>query len=244
MAHSFKHPVTDSGPDESRQQRPIRSFVVRQGRLTKAQRRALEVLWPVYGLDGPAAGSGHIDMQTAFGRDAPLVLEIGFGNGDALAAMAAAEADCNFLGIEVYPPGVGAALQKIEQAGLGNVRIMSDDAVDVLQACVADASIDAVRLYFPDPWPKKRHHKRRLVQPEFADLVADKLKIGGLWHMATDWRPYAEHMLEVVTGCDRFTNESAGGDYVDRPSWRPETHFERRGRRLGHGVWDLLLRRY
>ncbi len=236
----FSKRMADSNPFSERKpgRRPIRSFVLRQGRLTSAQTRALETLWPLYGVDWQAQ---LVDWEEVFGRPGELVFEIGFGNGDALVHMAALEPERNFIGIEVHPPGVGAALQKIEKQGLQNVRLVCVDAIDVLEQMIADQSLSELRLYFPDPWPKKRHHKRRIVQPAFLDLLARKLAIGGRLHMATDWQEYAESMLAVAQAHSVFSNLSASMDYIKRPDWRPETHFERRGLRLGHGVWDLIF---
>jgi tRNA (guanine-N7-)-methyltransferase len=220
--------------------RPIRSFVVRAGRMTGAQERAWRELWPVLGIEN---ADEMLDFSAIFGRQAPLVLEIGFGNGESLVALAAAHPAHDHLGLEVHPPGVGHLLLRCDTERLRNVRVICDDAVQVLQRRVPDASLDQVLLYFPDPWPKKRHHKRRIVQPEFIALLARKLKSGGVLRMASDWQPYAEHMLATVGGCDLLRNESATGDYVVRPDSRPPTRFERRGQRLGHGVWDLAFRR-
>lgn len=219
--------------------RHIRSFVRREGRMTGAQRRALDELGPRYG----APGDGVLDFAALFGRRAPVLLEIGFGNGEALLAMAAARPDADFIGIEVHRPGVGALLLRLDQAGLGNVRVVCDDAQAWLERHVPDASLDALHLYFPDPWPKARHHKRRLVQPAFAALVRRKLKPGGILHMATDWEDYARHMLEVMTAAEGYENTADAGGYAPRPDYRPPTRFERRGQRLGHGVWDLIFRR-
>lgn len=220
--------------------RTIRSFVRREGRLTDAQRRALDELWPRHGV---TPGAAPLDFVQLFGRDAPVHLEIGFGNGEALAAMAAAHPQNNYLGIEVHRPGVGALLRRLEAEGLTNVRVVSVDAKDVLEQCIPDASLAAVYLFFPDPWPKKRHHKRRLLQPEFAQLVRRKLRPNGEFHLATDWEDYARHMLAVLSAADGFENAAAPGPFVSRPEMRPLTRFERRGQRLGHGVWDLLFRR-
>ena len=208
--------------------------------MTVAQERAWRELWPTLGIENDDT---HLDFAAAFGRDAPVVLEIGFGNGESLVALAAAHAERNYLGLEVHPPGVGHLLLCCEAGQLGNVRVVCDDAVQVLQGRVPDTSLDEVLLYFPDPWPKKRHHKRRIVQPPFVELVARKLKPGGILRMATDWQPYAEHMLATAGTSANLQNESATGDYVDRPDSRPLTRFERRGQRLGHGVWDLAFRR-
>ncbi len=232
------NPVT--APHDTSKHRAIRSFVVRAGRMTVAQERAWRELWPTIGIDN---GEEPLDLATEFGREAPVVLEIGFGNGESLVALAAAHADRNFLGLEVHPPGVGHLLLRCEAEKLGNVRVICDDAVQVLQRRLPDASLDEVLLYFPDPWPKKRHHKRRIVQPAFVELVARKLEPGGVLRMATDWQPYAEHMLATAGSSTALHNESATGDYVDRPDSRPLTRFERRGQRLGHGVWDLAFRR-
>jgi tRNA (guanine-N7-)-methyltransferase len=220
--------------------RPIRSYTLRQGRLTPAQQRAMEELFPRFGLAG---GDAPLDFDALFGRSAPRILEIGFGNGDSLAAIALAHPDNDYLGIEVHTPGVGHLLLKIEEMGLANLRVMRDDAVQVLTRRIADASLDAIYLFFADPWPKKRHHKRRIVQAEFAQLLRRKLKVGGRFHMATDWENYAQHMLEVMNVAEGFRNTSPGGDYVPRPDYRPLTKFEQRGQRLGHGVWDLIFER-
>jgi tRNA (guanine-N7-)-methyltransferase len=208
--------------------------------MTGAQERAWRELWPTHGIEN---GDGLLDFTAIFGRDAPLVLEIGFGNGESLVALALVHAERNCLGLEVHPPGVGHLLLRCEAEQLRNVRVICEDAVQVLQRRVPDASLDEVLLYFPDPWPKKRHHKRRIVQPQFVELVARKLKPGGVLRMATDWQPYAEHMLTTAGSSTALQNESATGDYVDRPDSRPLTRFERRGQRLGHGVWDLAFRR-
>ncbi|HHJ13059.1 MAG TPA: tRNA (guanosine(46)-N7)-methyltransferase TrmB [Gammaproteobacteria bacterium] len=222
-----------------RPRRRIRSFVRREGRLTPAQRRALDALWPRFGLDFGSAA----DPAALVPPGAAVTLEIGFGNGDSLAEMAAADPGGFYLGIEVHRPGVGRLLKTLDERGIDNVRLYCHDAVEVLEQRVPDAWLDRVLLYFPDPWPKKKHHKRRIVQPPFVALLARKLKPGGLLHMATDWAPYAEHMLEVMRASDAFINTSPAGDFVPRPDWRPRTRFERRGQRLGHAVFDLLFRR-
>jgi tRNA (guanine-N7-)-methyltransferase len=220
--------------------RAIRSFVVRAGRMTVAQERAWAELWPRFGLENADA---PLDLGAVFGREAPCTLEIGFGNGESLVSLAAEHPERDFLGIEVHRPGVGHLLLRIEELGLRNLRVICRDAVEVLERCIAEASLDEVLLYFPDPWPKKRHHKRRIVQPGFVALVASRLRPGGVLRMATDWQPYAEHMLAVAGACAALRNDSAEGDYVPRPASRPVTRFERRGQRLGHGVWDLAFRR-
>ena len=208
--------------------------------MTGAQERAWRELWPALGIEN---SEEPLDFAAAFGRDAPVVLEIGFGNGESLVALASTHPERNYLGLEVHPPGVGHLLLCCEAGRLGNVRVICEDAVQVLQRRMPDASLDEVLLYFPDPWPKKRHHKRRIVQPPFVELVTRKLKTGGVLRMATDWQPYAEHMLATAGNSRELTNESATGDYVVRPDSRPLTRFERRGQKLGHGVWDLAFRR-
>jgi tRNA (guanine-N7-)-methyltransferase len=231
----------DIDPETGKPLRRVRSFVLREGRLTKGQERALAEQWPRFGIDYAGA---PLDVAAVFGRRAPLVVEIGFGMGASLLAMAQAEPDKDFLGIEVHAPGVGAVLMGIAEQGLTNLRVMRHDAVEVLQHMLPAGSIDRLQLYFPDPWHKKRHHKRRIVQPAFVALLADRLAPGGLLHFATDWQPYAEWMLEVLAAEPALENLSATNDYVPRPDWRPGTRFEARGERLGHGVWDLLFRRW
>jgi len=220
--------------------RKIRSFVRREGRLTPGQQRALDELWPRFGIEHD---SGLIDFDAVFGRSAPRVLEIGFGNGASLAEQAAANPDTDFLGIEVHRPGVGSLLQAIEREGLQNVRVMQEDAVEIVRDQIPPNSLDKVQLFFPDPWHKKKHHKRRIVQPRFVALLRERLKSSGLFHMATDWENYAEHMLEVMSNAEGFSNTSPTGDYVERPASRPLTKFEQRGHRLGHGVWDIIFRK-
>lgn len=217
--------------------RPIRSFVLRQGRTTAAQNAALETLWPTYGLDPESV----LDPSVAFGRDAPVVLEIGFGNGDSLAAMAAAAPEMDFVGIEVHRPGVGHLLLKIRELELSNLRLYHADAIFVLRNVIADRSLDRIQVYFPDPWPKKRHHKRRLVNPGFVALATAKLKPGGILHCATDWEQYAEQMLQVLEENPGLSNRAGEGAFSERPPYRPLTKFELRGQRLGHGVWDVVF---
>ncbi|HET9694980.1 MAG TPA: tRNA (guanosine(46)-N7)-methyltransferase TrmB [Steroidobacteraceae bacterium] len=218
----------------------MRSFVVRAGRMTNAQERAWRELWPAWGIE---PGDAPLDTAAMFGRSAPVTLEIGFGNGESLIALAASHPERDYLGLEVHPPGVGHLLLCCESAQVTNVRVLCQDAVEVLQRRLQDASLDEVLLYFPDPWPKKRHHKRRIVQPEFVELVARRLRPGGVFRMATDWQAYAEHMLATASACAALRNESSTGDYVARPASRPVTRFERRGQRLGHGVWDFAFRK-
>ena len=226
----------DSGDGANPRHRRIRSFVRRPGRLTPAQQRALAELLPVYRIE-----PGLTDIASAFDRLQPLVVEIGFGNGEALAWMAANEPDKNFIGIEVHEPGVGRLLRDIHDNELTNVRVAMRDAVEVLAGQVPTEALSEARIYFPDPWPKKRHHKRRLVQAGFIKLLAERVRPGGLLHLATDWQPYAEWMLEQLEPVALF--ENLGNPYVERPAWRPQTHFERRGRRKGHVISDLLYRR-
>jgi len=219
--------------------RKIRSFVRREGRITSAQRHALESLWPKYGLD---AGR-PLEPETVFGRKAPLTLEIGFGNGAVLARMAAADPAVDFIGIEVHRPGVGRLLIELERQGLTNVRIYREDAVQVMQHCLPPACLDRLLLFFPDPWHKKRHHKRRIVQAGFIELAAGLLRPGGTLHMATDWEDYAVQMLEVAGQSAAFRNSAGNGNYSPRPDYRPVTRFEQRGLKLGHGVRDLVFER-
>ena len=236
--------MTAAGPDPSTplQGRPIRSFVLRQGRLTPSQERAFEQHWARYGLE--PAGT-PCDFDAVFGRQADRVVEIGFGNGQALHFASGNEPQRDFIGIEVHRPGVGRLLNALAEDGADNVRVYNHDAVEVLERDIADASLAEIRIWFPDPWHKKRHSKRRLIQPAFARLLARKRAPGGLLHLATDWEPYAEHMWDVLDALPEFENRAGERGYFPRPSWRPETHFERRGLRLGHGVWDLLyLRRH
>ena len=220
--------------------RRIRSFVKREGRLTIGQERALTELFPVYGLkiqDTP------IDLDAVFQRSAPRILEIGFGNGVSLSEMAANNPEQDYIGIEVHSPGVGNLLQQIEMLELKNLRVMNDDAVEVLKQSIPDISLDAVYLFFADPWHKKRHHKRRIVQNEFVQLLRKKLKVGGLFHMATDWEHYAKHMMKVMNASEGFENTAGKDHYLPRPDYRPLTKFEQRGQRLGHGVWDLIFKK-
>lgn len=226
-------------------QRAVRSFVLRQGRFTPAQQRAFEALWPRFGLDfrGLTPGQGPRDFDAVFGRSAPRVLEIGFGNGDALRQAAASDPQRDYLGIEVHAPGVGRLLNALAEDGSGNVRIYHHDAVEVLQHEIGAGTLDEIRIYFPDPWHKKRHHKRRLVQPAFAALLRARLAPGGRLHLATDWQDYAEHMWDVLDATEGLSNRAGPRGQVPCPPWRAETRFETRGRKLGHGVWDLLYDR-
>jgi len=218
--------------------RAIRSFVLRAGRMGTGQQRALEALGPRYVIPYRAE---PLDLAAAFGRGAPKILEIGFGMGGATAEIAAARPDDDFLGIEVHTPGVGALLQRIEEGGLTNLRIVQHDAVEVLRDMIAPAALSGVHVYFPDPWHKKKHNKRRLIQPEFVRQLVTRIAPGGYLHCATDWQPYAEQMLEVLNAEPALVNSAAG--YAPRPAWRPLTKFENRGLKLGHGVWDLVFTR-
>ena len=220
--------------------RTIRSFVKREGRLTAGQQKALDTQWPAFGID---YSDQLLNLDQVFGRQAPRILEIGFGNGDSLWQMALANPDKDYLGIEVHRPGVGHLLHLIESSDISNLRISNHDAVEVLKTQIPDTSLDRLQLFFPDPWHKKKHHKRRIVQTDFVTLVANKLKPGGLFHLATDWQHYAEHMLRVLEQCELFENLSEDNSFVERPQQRPLTKFEQRGQRLGHGVWDLVFKR-
>ena len=218
----------------------IRSYVVRAGRMTDGQRNAFDTSWPAYGLK---LADGAIDTDAVFGRTGPKVLEIGFGMGDSLLQMAAAEPETDFIGIEVHPPCVGTLMNTAKAEGISNLRIYLADANDVLEECFASQSIDRLQLYFPDPWHKKKHNKRRIVQPQFVQLVREKLRPGGVLHMATDWEHYAEQMLETLDAAEGFENIAGIGQYSSRPDYRPMTKFEKRGERLGHGVWDLIYKK-
>jgi tRNA (guanine-N7-)-methyltransferase len=218
--------------------RSIRSYVLRQGRTTAAQARAHRELLPRWGIPFQSA---PLDLERAFGRAAPKVLEIGFGMGETTAAIAAAHPEIDYLCIEVHTPGVGSLLNRIEALGLANVRVIQHDAVEVLERMIPPASLDGVHIFFPDPWPKKRHHKRRLVQPAFVALLAARMKPGAYVHVATDWEDYAQQVLEVLSGEAALQNTAQG--FAVRPETRPETKFERRGVALGHRVWDLVFRK-
>jgi len=213
--------------------------VLRAGRITEAQKRALAELLPRFGI---AWALQPVDLDAAFGRSVPRVLEIGFGNGDTLVELATTMPATDFIGAEVHPPGIGHCLLAVETRGLTNIRVVAHDAVEVLEHMIPPSALDEVLLYFPDPWPKKRHHKRRIVQPEFATLVASRLRPGGLFKLATDWEPYAAWMLEVLNAAPDFTNVATDGGCIERPE-RGATRFERRGRRLGHRVFDLEFRK-
>lgn len=227
---------TDTDSTDLRR-RPIRSFVLRQGRLTAAQQRAIETAMPRFGV---AYEPQMLALDALFGRkESPKVLEIGFGMGDSTAAIAAANPDIDYLGIEVHGPGVGNLLRLIESSDLKNLRLIQHDAVEVLNNMIADGSLDGVHIFFPDPWHKKRHHKRRLIQGPFVSMLCSKLKAGAYLHVATDWQEYAEWVLEVLNAEPLLQNTAA--DYAPRPDYRPLTKFEKRGIKLGHGVWDLIF---
>jgi tRNA (guanine-N7-)-methyltransferase len=231
----------DQTPESSEApyQRRIRSFVLRQGRLTKGQERALQTGWPQFGVEYTGQA---LDLVNTFGRgDSPKILEIGFGMGDATAKIAQTLPDSDFLAVEVHTPGVGGLLKLMQEGDISNIRIVQHDAVEVLQNMLADASLDGVHIFFPDPWHKKRHHKRRLIQAEFVQLLCSKLKAGAYIHVATDWQEYAEWVLEVLRAEPQLQNTAV--DYAEKPAYRPLTKFENRGLKLGHGVWDLVFKR-
>lgn len=229
--------VQDDAEDLSK--RRIRSFVLRQGRLTKGQARALETGFPQFGVSYVPE---LLDLNALFNRaDSKKILEIGFGMGETTAKIAQVLPDCDFLAAEVHTPGVGALLKLIQENALNNIRVIQHDVVEVLHNMVADASLDGVHIFFPDPWHKKRHHKRRLIQAEFVQLLCTKLKAGGYLHVATDWQEYAEWVLEVLNAETQLENSAK--DYAVKPSYRPLTKFENRGLKLGHGVWDMVFTR-
>ena len=215
----------------------IRSFVRRLGRITQAQQYALDNHWQRYCLDPQI----DYDFSSVFGRTAPLIVEIGFGNGDTLASMAAKNPEFDYIGIEVHKAGVGHLLILLDQQGLSNVRIYCHDAIEILEQKIPDNALSGVHLFFPDPWHKKKHHKRRIVRPSFIDLLIKKLQVGGYFHAATDWQNYAEAMLTELSTYGKLCNTSPTLDYCERPDYRPLTKFEQRGLRLGHGVWDLIF---
>ena len=217
----------------------IKSFIRRIGRMTTAQRQALDSLWDKYCL----GNEGKCDFVEVFGRRSAVILEIGFGNGESLAKTALENPEKDYIGIEVHKPGVGNLLAQLERQEIKNVRIFYHDAIEVLEKCIPEHSLSAVHLFFPDPWHKRKHHKRRIVRSSFVKLIATKLTRGGYFHAATDWQHYAEHMLKVLSGTEFFVNQSGDNTYSVRPDYRPLTKFEQRGIRLGHGVWDLIFKR-
>lgn len=224
--------------DEQTLHRPVRSFVLRQGRMSKAQTRAMETLLPLYGIP---FSHGHLDTASAFGRQAPTILEIGFGMGDSTAAIALQHPENNYLCIEVHTPGVGSLLKQIEDSGIKNIRIIQHDAVEVLEEMLGAGALDGVHIFFPDPWHKKRHHKRRLIQAEFIRKLCTRLKPSAYLHAATDWEEYATHILETLNTEPMLENTAL--EYAARPAYRPLTKFEQRGLKLGHGVWDVIFKR-
>lgn len=219
----------------------IRSFVAREGRTTMAHRQALEELWPLYGL---TLQPQELDLQHTFGREAKIVFEIGFGDGRSLLQMALENPQYDFIGVEVYKTGIGKLLAAIKEHGLTNIRIYCADAIEVLSNCIPDGCLHQVLLFFPDPWPKVRHHKRRIVQPSFVALVRQKLAADGILHMATDWENYANHMLEVMQQQTGWDNMAGTQNYIARPTTRALTKYEQRGLHLGHGTWDLIFRKH
>jgi tRNA (guanine-N7-)-methyltransferase len=232
---------SDNTPQENAFHRKIRSFVLRQGRSTRGQDYALENLWPIFGL---VCDESQLDYSTIFKNpQAKLILEIGFGNGHSLAQMAKENPENNYIGIEVHRPGVGALLNEIERLGLTNIRCFHHDAIEVLKKNIPDNSLDAIQLFFPDPWPKTKHYKRRLVKSEFLDLLATKIKKGGVFHMATDWQDYAKDAMKILIAHQQFENTQQGMGYSPRPEGRPKTRFEQRGEDLGHGVFDLIFKK-
>ncbi len=230
--------MTDDAQDSAPLRRPVRSFVLRQGRMSPAQTRAFAALLLRYGLPFAPA---PLDFAAVFGRRAPVVLEIGFGMGETTAAIAQAHPERDFVGLEVHAPGVGALLKRIDELALANVRVIRHDAVEVVEHMIPADSLAGIHVYFPDPWPKKRHHKRRLLQPAFVKALAMRLAPGGYLHAATDWEEYAQEMLATFGGEPLLANTVAG--FAPRPPWRPQTKFETRGMKLGHGVFDLVFRR-
>ena len=242
MTHDIKTKLDipeEPANKEDLKNRRIRSFVLRQGRVTKGQERALEIGLPKFGINYEPK---LLDLSQAFNRqNSPKILEIGFGMGETTAKIAQTLPDCDFLAAEVHTPGVGALLKLIEEEALTNIRIIQHDVVEVIQNMLADASLDGVHIFFPDPWHKKRHHKRRLIQAGFVKLLCSKLKVGGYLHVATDWQEYAEWVLEVLNAEPQLKNTAE--NYAAKPSYRPLTKFENRGLKLGHGVWDMVFTR-
>ena len=220
------------------QGRRIKSFVIRTGRMTESQQKGWDSGFPLHGFQ---LSDRDFNWDRSFDVKGRRVLEIGFGMGDSLVAMAGTNPDDRYLGIEVHTPGVGKLLSEVEKRGIKNLKVFAEDAVQVLEDAIPPQSIDLLQVFFPDPWHKKRHHKRRLIQPEFIDLIFSRLSVGGYLHLATDWQPYAEHMMEVLSANAGLANAGGNGQYIPRPESRPETKFERRGHRLGHDVWDLLF---
>lgn len=228
-------------PEQVKPRRPIRSYILRGGRLTPGQQRAFSNHWTRYGIEFTGR---PLDLASLFGNHHPVYIEVGFGNGESLAQMAAADPAHNYLGIEVHRPGVGRLLRRIDELGVSNLRVMRHDAIAVLDQSIGDAALAGLFLFFPDPWHKRRHHKRRILSPGFVEKLARIIAPGGLFHAATDWEQYAEQMMTVLsTAGEQFRNQAGASQFVPRPEYRPLTKFERRGRRLGHGIWDLVFLR-
>lgn len=223
---------------EKHKKRQIRSFVMRTGRMTPSQKKSYD---ENFDQSGVKISDGELSAKKCFGNDHELVLEVGFGMGDSLIEMAQDSLEQNFIGIEVHTPGVGRLMNRIEEEGLANLKAYSEDAVEVIEQCIVDNSLSKIQIFFPDPWHKKKHNKRRIIQSDFVQKLRSKLKVGGVLHLATDWQHYAEHMMEVMNDADGFKNQLGDGSYSPRPDFRPVTKFERRGQKLGHGVWDLLF---
>ena len=234
------HKTIEEAEEAGKYIRKVRSFVKREGRLTNGQAKALELYWPTMGLNH---SDGRLDFALLFGNSNPVVLEIGFGMGKSLVEMAQNAPELNFIGVEVHKPGVGACIALAQEQGVTNLKVYEHDAIEVLADCIPEKSLSKVQLFFPDPWHKKKHHKRRIVQPEFVESIRQRLEVGGVFHMATDWENYAECMLEDMQASPGYQNLSQTNDYVPRPDSRPLTKFENRGQRLGHGVWDLQFER-
>jgi tRNA (guanine-N7-)-methyltransferase len=228
---------TENSPHDPAPRRTIKSFVLRQGRLTNAQQNALENHWQDYGID---FSEQLLDYDALFNNDHEIIVEIGFGDGDSLLQQAINQPQYNFIGIEVHGPGVGHLIHNANAQGVHNIKVIRHDAIDVLTHQIADNSIRRLQLFFPDPWHKKRHHKRRIIKSSFIELIQKKLRTGGFFHMATDWQHYAEHMLDEMDQAEAFDNISGAGNYSETKGARCETKFERRGIKLGHGVWDLI----
>jgi len=240
MTEERTHKTIEQAEQEGKYIRKVRSFVKREGRLTKGQASALENYWSTMGLNHQ---DGLIDFPALFNNDNPVVLEIGFGMGKSLVEMAKNAPQLNFVGIEVHRPGVGACISLAQDEGVDNLKVFEHDAIEILSDCIPDSSLTTVQLFFPDPWHKKKHHKRRIVSLEFVETIRQKLKVDGVFHMATDWENYAECMIEDMNSAPGYSNLACDGDYVPRPDSRPLTKFENRGNNLGHGVWDIQFKR-
>jgi len=237
MTELDKNQTSKPNLDSIEHKRTIRSFVVRGGRMTEGQQKAYDDNWSFYGLN---VESGLLNYQETFGRLADVVVEVGFGMGKSLVEMAKNAPEKDFIGIEVHPPGVAKLMMFAQEEGVHNLRVYCHDAIEVMAQCIPKSSVSGFQLFFPDPWHKKKHNKRRIVQASFANQIAEILKESGCFHMATDWQPYAEHMMEVMEAQENYTNTAGKGTYHPRPEWRPLTKFELRGEKLGHGVWDLI----